>query len=374
MLRLRDDNNRGLAGGDLLGRVGRLGVDRRVDGLALAVAALVVGVAVILAVIEVVTVLIDIADELASVVDRVVLVTLALRSVADDALVALLVLVVGVVAVTVVADLELVPGVVVALLRVAEAIVTDNLPLGAGGAVSLRSTVVTVADDDDIGGDDGEDLGDSLGGSLAVVGDGDGGSGGADRESLGDEVGVGDGLSVTGVHTVGDVDGQENVDGDLSAHESIASKTTTVLVIVTRADDVTLVSANGRRGLEVKLATTVAAVVVKTEEVGAQARISTALRVVLLAGVSLSEAGETVLGREAAEEVEAIGVANATSSASGGGGSGASDGTGLSLSLGGGGVVAEAARGELGSGHVAHGQGDDLGVTHLVDGKVLMSE
>jgi hypothetical protein len=376
-LRLRDDNNRRLAGGDRLGGGNGLGrLDGRVDGLALALGALLVGVAVVLALIEVPSVLIDVADELASVVDRVVLVTLALVAVADDALVALITLVVGIVALSAVADLELAPGVVVAFTRSAEAVLADDLPLGAGRAVDLRSTVVTVADDDDIGGDGGENSGDGLGDGGAVLSEGDGGSGGDRREGLGDEVGVDDSVSLTGVHTDGDVDGEENVDSDLSAHEAVARReTTTVLSIIARASDVTLVSADRRRGAEVKLVTTVAAVVVETEEVGAQAGIGTTLRVVLLRGVGLSEAREAILRREASEEVEAVRVANAASrcAGSGTGGLSASDigASGGSTSLHGCGGVGEAASGELGSGQVAHGQGEELGVTHFCDGGSL---
>lgn len=375
-LGLGDDDNRGLAGVDGLGRVDRLRLDGRVDGLALALGALLVGVAVVLALIEVPSVLIDIADELASVVDRVVLVTLALVAVADDALVALITLVVGVVALSAVADLELGPGVVVAFTRSAEAILADNLPLGAGRAVDLRSTVVTIADDDDVGGDGGENSGDGLGDGGAILSEGDGGSGGDRREGLGDEVGVDDSVSLTRVHTDGDVDGEKNVDSDLSAHEAVArTETTTVLIRVTRASDVTLVSANSRRGADIKRVTTVAAVVVETEEVGAQTSISTTLRVVLLRGVGLSEAREAVLRREASEEVEAVRVANAASRGAGSGTGGLSAGdisaSGGSTSLNGaGGGVGEATCGELGSGQVAHGQGEELGVTHFDGGSL----
>jgi hypothetical protein len=372
VLRLRNDDNRGLASG-LGSRRSRHGVDRRLDGLALAVRALVVGVAVVLAVLEVVLLLLDIADELASVVDRVVLVTLTLVAVADNALVALLVLVVGVVALSAVADLELVPGVVVALLGSAETIVADNLPLGAGRAVNLRSTVVTVADDDDVGGDDGDDLGDSGSGSGTVLGEGDGGSGGDSREGLGDEVGVDDSVSLTGSHADSSVNGEKDVDRDLSTHESIASEATTVLSIIARADNVTLVSTNSRSEAKVELATTVASVVVKTEEVGAQASLGTLLRVVLLVGVSLREAGEAVLGGEAAEEVEAVRVSNTTSS--GGGLSSCTSGSSASLGTSGStgldrssGAVGERHGVELSRGHVAHGKGEDLCVTHFVDG------
>ncbi|WXC44829.1 hypothetical protein QX201_004567 [Fusarium graminearum] len=360
---LRDDNNWGLADG--LGVRSRDGVDGRVNGLTLAVRALLVGVAIVLAVIEVPSVFVDIADELASVVDRVVLVTLTLVAVADNALVALLLLVRGVVALSAVADLELVPCVVVALLRSAETIVADNLPLGACRAVNLRSTVVTVADDDDVGGDDGDELGDGGSGSGAVLGEGDGGSGGLDGEGLGDEVGVDDSLSLTRVHADGDVNGEKDVDSDLSTHESIAGEATTVLSIVARADNVTLVSANSRRGAEVELATTVASVVVETEEVGAQASITTLLRVVLLIGVSLSEAREAVLGGKAAEEVEAVRVSNATSG--GGGLTSSTSGSSASLSVSGstgldssGSGVGECHGVELSRGQVAHGQGEDL--------------
>jgi hypothetical protein len=371
VLRLRDNDNWGLADG--------LGSRSR-DGLALAVRALLVGVAVVLALIEVPAVLINIADELASVVDGVVLVTLTLVAVADNALVALLILVVGVVALSALADLKLVPGIVVALLGSAEAIVADNLPLGAGRAVNLRSTVVTVADDDDVGWDDGDDLGDSGSGSDTVLGLGDSGSGGDRRKGLSDEVGVDDSVSLTRVDADGNINGEKDVDRDLSTHESIASEATTVLSIVARAGDVTLVGANGIGVGEIEAATTVASVVVKTEVAGAQASLGTLLRVVLLVGVSLSEAGEAVLGREAAEEVEAIRVSDATSS--GGGlssstsGSSASLGTGGSAGLGAsldstGGAVGEGHGVELSRGHVAHGQGDDLCVTHFVVGWFL---
>lgn len=371
-LRLGDDDNGGLAGGDGLGRGDRRGrLNGRVDRLALALGALLVGVAVVLALIEVPSVLIDVTDELASVVDRVVLVTLALVAVADDALVALITGVIGVVALSAVADLELAPGVVVAFTRSAEAILADDLPLGAGRAVDLRSTVVTVADDDDIGGDGGDNSGDGLGDGGSVLSEGDSGSGGDRREGLGDEVGVDDSVSLTGVHTDGDIDGEEDVDSDLSAHEAVARReTTTVLIRVARASDVTLISVDRRRGGEVKLVTTVAAVVVETEEVGAQAGIGTTLRVVLLRGVGLSEAREAVLRREASEEVEAVRVANAASGCAGSGTGGLSAGdigaSGGSASLNGsGGGVGEAASGELGSGQVAHGQGEELGVTHF---------
>jgi hypothetical protein len=378
VLRLRDNDNWGLADG--LGSRSRDGVRRSRDGLALAVRALLVGVAVVLALIEVPAVLINIADELASVVDGVVLVTLTLVAVADNALVALLILVVGVVALSALADLELVPGIVVALLGSAEAIVADNLPLGAGRAVNLRSTVVTVADDDDVGWDDGDDLGDSGSGSDTVLGLGDSGSGGDRRKGLSDEVGVDDSVSLTRVDADGNINGEKDVDRDLSTHESIASEATTVLSIVARAGDVTLVGANGIGVGEIEAATTVASVVVKTEVAGAQASLGTLLRVVLLVGVSLSEAGEAVLGREAAEEVEAIRVSDATSS--GGGlssstsGSSASLGTGGSAGLGAsldstGGAVGEGHGVELSRGHVAHGQGDDLCVTHFVVGWFL---
>jgi hypothetical protein len=375
-LRLRDDNNRGLAGVDRLGRVNGSGVDGRVDGLALSVRALLVAVAVLSALVEVVSVLVNIADELLGVVVGVVLVTLALGAVADDALVALLVLVVGVVAATVVADLELVVGVVVALLRGAETVVADNLEVGAGRAVSLRSTVVTVADDDDIGGDGGDDLGDGSSDGCAVLSAGDGGSGGDGLEGLGDEVGVGDGVSLaTRVHADGDVDGEKDVDVDLSAHDARARvEATTVLSIITRAGNVTLSSANSRRRGGVENAATVAGVAVQTEEVGAQAGFGTGLGVVLLVGERLSEAGEAILGGEAAEEVEAVRASDTTSG--GGGGSSCArssstslseverDGAGLSASSDGTGV-GEAGGGELSSGHIAHGKGEDLGVTHL---------
>jgi len=373
VLRLRDNDNWGLADG--LGVRSRNGVDGRVDRLTLAVRALLVGVAVILAVVEVVAVLVDVADKLASVVDGVVLVTLTLVAVADNALVALLVLVVGVVALSALADLELVPGIVVALLGSAEAIVADNLPLGAGRAVNLRSTVVTVADDDDVGGDDGDDLGDSGSGGDTVLSLGDGGSGGDSREGLGDEVGVDDSVSLTRVDADGNVNGEKDVDRNLSTHESIASEATTVLSIVARAGDVTLASGDRVGVGKIEAATTVASVVVKTEVAGAQASLGTLVRVVLLVGVSLSEAGEAVLGGEAAKEVEAIRVSDATSSGGGlssstGGGSaslGTGGGASLSASLDStGGAVGEGHGVELSRGHVAHGQGDDLCVTHFV--------
>jgi hypothetical protein len=221
-LGLRDNNNRRLARSDGLRRADGLGrADRRVNGLALSVSALLVAVAVILALVEVVAILLNVTDKLAGVILRVV--NLAAGSVAGDLLVALLVLVVRVVAASVLTDLELVPCVVVTFARRAKVVLTNHLPLGAGRAVDLRSTVVTVADDDNTGRNNRKNSCDGLGGNLATLGEGNSSSGGGGRESLSDEVGVDNGLSFTGVDTDGDVDGEENVNVNaLAAHDARA--------------------------------------------------------------------------------------------------------------------------------------------------------
>ncbi|KAH7263797.1 hypothetical protein BKA59DRAFT_466718 [Fusarium tricinctum] len=267
-LRLRDNNDRGLARNNGLRRADRLERgDGRVNGLALAVGALLVSVAVIVALVEVVAILVNVADKLAGILLRDL--TLTGGSVADNALVALLLLVVGVVAASALTDLELVPGVVVAFFGRTEAVVANDLELGAGRAVILGSAVVAVADDDHVGGDSSDNSGDSLGGSLTALGVGNGGGGGDRRESFGDEVSVDNGLGLaTRVDTDGDVDGEENVDvNGLSAHHSGAVvEATAVLRVIARADDIALIGADRSRGGKIKLVTTVAARIVETEE------------------------------------------------------------------------------------------------------------
>jgi hypothetical protein len=375
-LGLRDNNNRRLARSDGLRRADGLGrADRRVNGLALSVSALLVAVAVILALVEVVAILLNVTDKLAGVILRVV--NLAAGSVAGDLLVALLVLVVRVVAASVLTDLELVPCVVVTFARRAKVVLTNHLPLGAGRAVDLRSTVVTVADDDNTGRNNRKNSCDGLGGNLATLGEGNSSSGGGGRESLSDEVGVDNGLSFTGVDTDGDVDGEENVNVNaLAAHDARArGAATTVDWVVSWADNVTLVRADSGGLAEVKLSAAVTALIVQTEVVGASTCLSTFVGIVILAGVGKSEAGETIV-REAAKEVEAVWVSN-TSSSSAGGSSGSlsasclgTDGNGtrsgsLSLETGGGGVGKASGGGELSGDHIAHGQGEDISVTHL---------
>jgi hypothetical protein len=229
-LGLRDNDNRGLATrGDGLRRANGLGrVDRRVDRLALSVGALLVCVAVILALVEVVTILLNIADKLSGVVLGSV--DLTAGAVAGDLLVALLFLVVGIVAASVLANLELVPCIVVTFARRAKVILANNLPLGAGRAMDLRSTVVAVADDDNISRNSRQNGCNGLGGNLTALSEGNGSSGGESRQSLGDEVGVGNGLGLTGVDTDGDVDGEENVDVNvLAAHDARARAATTTV-------------------------------------------------------------------------------------------------------------------------------------------------
>jgi hypothetical protein len=221
-LGLRDNNNRGLTRSDRLRRADRLGrADRRVNRLALSVRALLVAVAVVLALVEVVAVLLNVTDKLAGIVLRVV--NLAAGSVAGNLLVALLVLVVRVVAASVLADLELVPCVVVTFARSAKVVLTNHLPLSASRAVDLRSTVVTEADDDNTGRDNRQNGCNGLGGNLAALSEGNGSSGGCGRQSLGDEVGVGNSIGFAGVDTDGDVDREENVDINvLAAHDARA--------------------------------------------------------------------------------------------------------------------------------------------------------
>jgi hypothetical protein len=267
-LGLRDNNDRWLARNNGLRRADRLERgDGRVNGLALAVGALLVSVAVIVALVEVVAILINVADKLAGILLRDL--TLTAGSVADNALVAFLLLVVGIVAASALTDLELVPGIVVAFFGRTEAVVANDLELGAGRAVILGSAVVAVADDDHVGGDSSDNSGDSLGGSLTALGVGNGGGGGDRRESLGDEVSVDNGLGLaTRVDTDGDVDGEEDVDVDgLSAHHSGAViEATAVLRIIARANDIALIGADRSRGGKIKLVTTVAARIVETEE------------------------------------------------------------------------------------------------------------
>ncbi|KAI6774030.1 hypothetical protein HG531_000879 [Fusarium graminearum] len=308
------------------------------------------GCSVVLALIEVVAILLNVTDKLASVVNRVV--DLAARSVTGDLLVALLVLVVRVVAAAVLADLELVPGIIVTFARRTKVVLTNHLPLGASRAVDLRSTVVAVADDDNTGRDNRENSCNSLGGNLTALGEGNGGSGGGSRQSLGDEVGVDNGIGLAGVDTDGDVDGEENVDVNaLAAHDSRAGCATTT----------------------VKIAATVASIIEKTEEVGASTLFGTLVGIVIFASVSKGEAGETIV-RETAKEVEADWVSDASSSSAGGSSGGLSasglgtDGSGSSSSLSlesCGGSVCKASGGELGGGHIAHGQGKNFSVAHL---------
>jgi len=246
-LGLRDNNDGGLARVDGLRRADRLGeVDRRVDGLALPVGALLVGVAVVLAGVEVVSVLINVADKLAGIVLRSL--TDTAGAVADDSLVEVVLLVVRVVAASVLANLDLVPGIIVTLTRSTEVILANNLPLGAGRAVHLGSTVVTVADDDNIGRNNRQESGNGLGSSDAALSEGNGSGGGGSVKGLGDDVGVDDSVGGTGVDTDGDVDGEKDVDVNaLAAHDARASDhTTTVLRVIARADDVTEIGAEVR--------------------------------------------------------------------------------------------------------------------------------
>jgi len=379
-LGLRDNNDRRLARNDRLRGAERLGRrDGRVNGLALAVGALLVAVAVIVALVEVVAILLNVTDKLAGIVHRGL--ALAAGSVADNALVALLLLVVGVVTASALTDLELVPGIVVAFFGRTEAVVANDLELGAAGAVSLGSAVVAVADDDHVGGDSSDNSGDSLGGSLTALGVGNGSGGGDRRESLGDEVSVDDGLGLaTRVDTNSDVDGEENVDvNSLSAHHSGAVvEATAVLRVIARADNIALIGADRGGGRKIKLVTAVAARIIETEEARSETRLGTEVGVVVLAGVGEGEAREAT-AREAAEEVEAIRASDASSSSSAGRSSGSLGSGGLgadgSSARGGsaglkssGGGVGEASGGELSSGHVAHGKGEDLGVAHLEGG------
>lgn len=238
---------------------------------------------------------------------------------ADNALVALLVLVVGVVTASALTDLELVPGIVVAFFGRTEAVVANDLELGAGRAVVLRSAVVAVADDDHVGGDSSDNSGDSLGGGLTALGVGNGGGGGDRRESLGDEVSVDNGLGLaTRVDTNGDVDGEEDVDvNGLSAHHSGAIvEATAVLRIITGADDIALVGADRGGGGKIKLVAAVAARIVETEEARSETRLGTEVGVVVLAGIGEGEAREAT-AREAAKEVESVRASNASSSSAG---------------------------------------------------------
>jgi hypothetical protein len=378
-LGLRDNNDRGLARNNRLRRADRLGgCDGRVNSLAVSVGALLVSVAVIVALIEVVAILVDVADKLAG----ILLGDLALTagSMADNALVGLFLLVVGVVAASALTDLELVPGIVVAFLGRTEAVIANDLELGAAGAVSLGSAVVAVADDDNVGRDSSQNSGDSLGGSLTALGEGNGSGGGDRSEGLCDEVGVDNGLGLANrVDTNGDVDGEEDVDvNGLSAHHPRSGvEATAVLGVIARADNIALIGADGGRARKIKLVTTIAASIVETEEAGSKTGLGTEVGVVVGAGVGEGEAREAI-AREAAEEVEAIRASNASSSSAGrssgslsagGLGTNGSGAWGSSGSLkGSGGGVCEASGGELSSGHVAHGKGEDLGVAHLEGG------
>jgi hypothetical protein len=177
----------------------------------------------------------------------------AVRSVADDALVALLFLPVGVVAEARLADDKLVPVVVVALAGSTVSILTDNLPLGASRAVNLRSTVVAIANDHDIGRDNGDDCGSGSDGGGAVNDRGDSGGGGNRRQGLGldGSHGVGNGVSgAIGVEVDRDVDAEENRDVDaLAAAETRGRPDATArLALIARAADVTRVGAHDVRG------------------------------------------------------------------------------------------------------------------------------
>ena len=373
-LGLRDNNDRRLARVDGLRRADRLGkVDRRVNGLALSVGALLVGVAVVLAGVKVVAVLINVADKLAGILLRSL--TDTAGAVADDSLVEVVLLVVRVVAASVLANLDLVPGIIVALTRSTEVILANNLPLGAGRAVDLGSTVVTVADNDNVGRNNRQESDNGLGSNNTALSEGNGSGGGGSIKGLGDDVGVDDSVGGTGVDTDGDVDGEKDVDVNaLAAHDARASDhTTAVLGVIARADDVTEIGADRLGQLKVELGATVAAAIVETEEVGASTGLSTLIGVVVLAVVSKREAREAI-ARVAAEEVETGRVSDATSGAGGGSSSGSlgagSLGTDSSCSsLHGSGVaVNEAHGGEsvgLSGSHLAHGKGEDIGVTHL---------
>lgn len=96
-----------------------------------------------------------------------------------------------------------------------------------------------------------------------------------------------------------------------------------------------------------------------SEVVGSGAASSARLERVVLGAISQGEAGEAVGGGDAAEVVE---VANPSRRSIGVAGNGAGGSLGAGLGLHG----AGARVGELGSGQVAHGKGDDGRVTHGV--------
>ena len=193
--------------------------------------------------------LITVADPVLVALVAVALLVDAVVTVADNLLVALVALADGVVAVITLALDELVVVLVVvgALLGVAEVVLADDtvldaLVLVAGG---LGSAPVTVADDD---------LLVPNGGGTRAVGGGDGGGGGltdgAVRDIIGassDGTGAGDGLGdglgsragSRGDVAIGnaDVDGQENGERDRLAtgQGEVAGKATAELVVVSRA-------------------------------------------------------------------------------------------------------------------------------------------
>lgn len=315
-----------------------------------------------------VSAVVTIADKLLLAVIAVALLTVARRTLADDLSVAVLTSVVGISAVSTGAENELVGLAGVAGLGVAPVIVADNAVGFAGRAVGLRSTPVTVADNVDVDIDididvDGADLSD--GGDLA-------------RDSSGD--GLSDGGSDVGSELE---DSEENAAGDLSSKETRRrGGTTTGLVGVTRAGDITLVGGNGVAIVEV--VTTVAVLGEETEVSAAVTGRGAKVGGHAAAGGLESEASEVGSRANTAEEGESANtgrVAGSTSAGAGGAAGGAS--AGLSAS---GGVSDGASQGTsdgagdgvgvsssdgavLSQSQVAHGEGDHWRVTHL-DGVV----
>lgn len=352
-----------------LGRGDRSGLGRRHDLAVLS--ADIVGPAVVSALLVEAPVVL-VADELLLVVLVRGLVPGAVRSVADDALVALLFLPVGVVAEARLADDKLVPVVVVALAGGTVSILTDNLPLGASRAVNLRSTVVAVADDHDVGGNNSDDSGGGGDSGSAINNSGDSSSGGNRRQGLGldSSDSVGNGVSgAIGVEVDRDVDAEENRDVDsLAAAEARGrSDTTARLAIITRAGDVARVGAHNVTAGSAQDNTAVASVVVGTKVVGTLTSSGARLESVVLSVSSQDEGRETVVGSNTAVEVEvANGAGGAGLAGAGAGAAGRGGRVSRRLSAGGDGRrVGELSGGELGICQVAHGEGEELSVTHL---------
>lgn len=288
----------------------------------------------------------------------------AVRSVADDALVALLILPVGVVAEARLADDKLVPVVVVALPGSTVSILTDNLPLGASRAVNLRSTVVAVANDHDISGDNGDDCGSGSDGGGAVNDRGDSGGGGNRRQGLGldGSHGVGNGVGgAIGVEVDRDVDAEENRDVDaLAAAETRGRPDATArLALIARAADVARVGAQDVRGSLAEDDTAIASVVVGTKEVGTLTSSGARLESVVLSVGSQDERREAVVRSDTAIEPEVTDSARmARLAGAGAGAAGRGGSVSRRLSVGGDGRrVSELSGGKLGSCQVAHGEG-----------------